>query len=118
MTDLKKALIIDDEEGLVSVMTMFLEDLKVEVHSYGSVDEYLQQNSPTELQAYSYMVIDHNLPGTKGLDFLASLDKQNYPAKIIVTSGEILEHEVLNSSDKIVVLTKPFDFSALENVFA
>jgi DNA-binding NtrC family response regulator len=118
MSASKKALIIDDEDGLVSVLTMFLEDLEIEVSSFESVDQYLSSNQTSDLCNFAYMVIDQNLPGTKGLDFLFSLKQEELPEKVIVSSGETIDDERLKSMSNVMVLNKPFDFNSLEGVFS
>lgn len=117
MSDCKKALVIDDEEGLVNVLTMFLEDLGIEVVSYMSVKGYLDEHSPAATGSFDYLIIDHNLPGTKGLDFVNSLGPEQMPAKIILTSGEVLSSDLVKGNHDILVLTKPFDFEKLESIF-
>lgn len=117
MSSAKKALVIDDEEGLVSVLTMFLEDLEIEVSSYESVDKFLTENSAEDVSQFTFMVVDHNLPGTKGLDFVCSLAADCLPQKVILTSGEVLDDERLGNMSCIEILNKPFDFNSLEGLF-
>lgn len=118
MTTGRKALIIDDEEGLVSVLTMFLEDLEIEVTSFESVDQYLSSNAKSDLPGYAFMVIDQNLPGTKGLDFIFSLSSEEFPQKVIISSGETIQDERLENLSNVMVLNKPFDFNSLEGIFS
>ena len=117
MTRSDRALIIDDEEGLVSVLTMFLEDLEIEAISFGSVESFLSDNLHSDLSDFDILIIDQNLPGTKGLDFIFSLSMEHFPERVFISSGDVITDERIDQNSKVKILSKPYDFNSLEKVF-
>ena len=95
-------LLVDDNEYLTQ---SFKDLLRVSHIDAITVSNGREAINSCKTENYSVIVTDLNMPKASGFDLVASLDQQNYSAKVIVYSG------VVNESEKETLL-------CYKNVFA
>ena len=81
-----KILLVDDEKPIRDMLTVFLDDLKYEVKSAGTVAEGLEK-------AWSYkpdtILLDVNLPDGTGLDFLRRFQEGKGEASVVLITANV-----------------------------
>lgn len=81
---LNRLLIIDDEPGITRIIEVAARQLDFDVLAIHDIDQFekaLGQIEPTVI------FLDITMPGRDGLELIAQLAAQSYPAKIVVISG-------------------------------
>ena len=61
--------VVDDDEAVRDSLKLLLESYGMTVEDYGSTEEFVRHYRPRGRQC---LILDQHLPGTTGLDFLAS----------------------------------------------
>ena len=106
---------MDDDPAFRRLTSLALEQHKIAHKAVGTADEALEALSGPESGGFDVLLLDVELPGTKGWELLSSLrESGNEIPVIFVTVREALEDRVqglnLGADDYIV---KPFDFEEL-----
>lgn len=98
-------------------LTRYLRVLGVEVHSFGSAEDFLAQVSGL---VPGSLVVDMELPGATGLDLLNHMARSglNWPAVVISGSHEGYEEAVTQVIGPGRYLRKPFDPAALLQILS
>ena len=108
-------LLIDNDPGLLGLLTLELEQDGYQVQSYASAEEALA----ARLEPPDLAVLDYQLPGMDGLVLLEQL-RQHYPAlpALIISSECTLECLPTDSSLPVThLLRKPFSHATfMDNV--
>ncbi len=114
--EIKKILIIDDEEFILSALKMNLSDkydIQIETSGAKALDRIINN------EIYDRYIIDINMPDLNGIEFYKMLRELNpdISKKVIFITGGISD-EKLNSElqaikDDISLLDKPFDIDEL-----
>lgn len=80
----KTILVIDDEEAILGLMERFLKSEGFEVMTFLSGEQGLDhlQNHSVDL-----IMVDLQMPGLSGADFVRTVKEMKYPAEILVISG-------------------------------
>jgi len=98
--------IVDDDDAVRDSLRLLLETHGITVKDYGSTAEFARDYRPGE---HECLILDQHLPGSTGLDFLASPEgaKLNLPVILITGRGDrALERRALALGVK-VYLQKP-----------
>jgi len=112
MTD--KLLLVDDEEGIRTVLDISLSEMGYEVYTAENADAAIRVFS--EVQA-PIVLTDIKMPGMDGIELLRHLKKENPDTEVILITG----HGDMDLAIKSVkyeatdFITKPIDDSELEN---
>ena len=111
--DRKKILIVEDNEGLLSIIVEYLEKQGFQVvAALNGVDAFKLIESET----YDLVITDIDMPIVSGIGVILAHKKRNPEIPIIAMSGygnEPLEAAREKGAD--LILGKPFDFSVLMN---
>jgi DNA-binding response OmpR family regulator len=114
----RKALIIDDEEDLCSLMKSFLAQKTYEVHTSLTLQEGLllaRQVDP------DILFIDNNLPDGLGWEHIGFIQSILPSCRIVLMSAYnatvTLQVPGINAS-RVIIMEKPISFGALENLLA
>ncbi len=104
--------IIEDEEDLLELLEYQLTKEGYEVVGFLStkkVEDFLEQEEP------DLLIVDRNLPGIEGSEFIGDMRKKGYDAPVIFVSAKNsdknIEEGFLRGGDDYV--TKPYNFSEL-----
>ncbi len=81
-----KVLLIDDEKPIRDLMVPFLEDLKYEVQSAGTVAEGLEKAAEFKPDT---ILLDVNLPDGTGLDFFKTFQESKQDASIVLITANV-----------------------------
>jgi two-component system, LuxR family, response regulator FixJ len=76
--------IVDDDDAVRDSLKLLLESCGMTVAEYGSTAAFAGGYRPGPRQC---LILDQHLPGTTGLDFLASLDGSRLPLPVILLTG-------------------------------
>jgi FixJ family two-component response regulator len=76
--------LIDDDQAVREGVVDLLRSVGRSVHSFGSVQEFMDSNRP---EVPSCIVLDVRLPGMSGLEFQRSLIRSNIHIPVIFISG-------------------------------
>jgi two-component system, NtrC family, response regulator AtoC len=81
-----KILLVDDEKPIRNMLTAFLEDLKYEVESAGTVAEGLEK-----VQSFkpNTILLDVHLPDGTGLDFLRRFQEDKGEASVVLITANV-----------------------------
>jgi FixJ family two-component response regulator len=98
--------VIDDDASVRDAIVDLLRSVGLAVESFGSTQEFLQNNRP---DAPGCIVLDVRLPGPSGLEFQRTLTKSNIHLPVIFISGhgDIPMSVRAMKSGAIEFLTKP-----------
>lgn len=116
-----KILVVDDDAQNRSIIRGLLKDTKVEVTEAGSGEEALKLTARDE---YHVILIDYLMPGMTGTEVLEAIRIQSggkcRDSSIIALTGANLDGRMHNNVlyDFDMVLTKPVEYSVLENAIA
>jgi two-component system OmpR family response regulator len=110
-----QVLIVDDDPDFRRLTSVALEQFGIAFRAVGSADEARNVLAGPDGDNFDVLLLDVELPGTKGWEFLSSLrERGNEIPVIFVTVREALEDRVqglsLGADDYIV---KPFEFEEL-----
>ncbi|WP_456450269.1 response regulator transcription factor [Hydrogenimonas sp.] len=104
--------VIEDERDLLELLEYHLQKEGYEVFASLTtqpVKKLLEEETP------DLMIVDRNLPGVEGSEFVASLRRQGVDVPVIFLTAKVADHEVeegfLRGADDYV--TKPFNFKEL-----
>jgi two-component system, NtrC family, response regulator AtoC len=81
-----KVLLVDDEKSIRDMLTSFLEDLKYEVESAGTVAEGLEK---VESFKPNTILLDVNLPDGTGLDFLSRYQETKGDGSVVLITANV-----------------------------
>lgn len=96
-----RILIVDDEQHIVSLLSMTLRKAGYEIVSANNGQKALALADAFE---FNLAILDHTMPGIDGLDLSAMLDK-DLPILMITSHPQILKERVSRIDD---VMHKPF----------
>ena len=108
-------LIVDDEPGLVNVLTQLMEDHAMEIHVASNGKEALEK---IKTGAYDAVLSDINMPEMSGLELLARVRQTSLETPFVFLTGfgdkeKTIEALRLGATD---FLDKPFDPEIVINV--
>ncbi len=81
-----RILLVDDEKPIRNMLTAFLEDLKYEVESAGTVAEGLEKVKSFKPNT---ILLDVNLPDGTGLDFLRRFQESKGEASVVLITANV-----------------------------
>ena len=101
-------LVVDDEEALSSVLVETFSAAGFDAFAAGSGEEALERLAKTPVDL---LLVDKNLPGMSGLDFIRKIRETNLDAAIVLITGysspESAEHAL--NLDVDAYMEKPFE---------
>jgi putative nucleotidyltransferase with HDIG domain len=111
-----RILIIDDEPGVLSVLTSLLErshDCKTASSAVEAI-EYLKE------EAYDLVLSDIMMPGMSGLELLAEITRRSRDTVVILISGNLNIQSAIEAMRRgaFDYVTKPFNLSDVETAVA
>jgi FixJ family two-component response regulator len=80
-------IIVDDDEAVRRALTLLLASYDWDVATYASGDDLLAAGLPTGRR--SCLVVDQDMPGTTGLDLLATLRSAGHRLPAILATGVV-----------------------------
>lgn len=111
-----RILVVDDETGIIVVLSEMLKRLGYEVYTASDGREALQKLSPG---GFNLVVTDIIMPHVDGLELIREIQKKHPAVKVIAISGGSLESgpegylSVAKDIGAARCLTKPFMLSEL-----
>jgi two-component system, LuxR family, response regulator FixJ len=76
--------LVEDDEAVRDSLRLLLESYGLAVEDYGSVEEFTKSYRP---QGQDCLILDHNLPGASGLDFLEARGAAAIDLPVILITG-------------------------------
>ncbi len=104
--------VVDDDDAVRDSLKLLLESYGITVEAFLSPDDFVRGYRPN---AQSCLVLDQHLPGTTGLDFLASPEGTQLDLPVILVTGRgdaALRARALGAG-VFAYLEKPVDDGAL-----
>ena len=112
--EMRKILLVDDDENSLDVITNMLKTLGYDVETadsaYNGLNLY-KNNS----DRYDLVIADYILPGMNGFEMLKDIQEINPALKAIIVSGYINDTSFLDNNE-FVILIKPFTIDELSKV--
>lgn len=107
----KKILLIDDDEMLLSTLTMILEMHEYDVVSASTAEEGMQH---TKQSIPDLIITDYKLPQMTGIDFAQQVqsDKSTAHIPIVLLTG-LAASQIENLPSQVALFAKPFEISDL-----
>lgn len=106
--------VIDDDAAVRDSIRALLECEHLRVREFASCEELLSAPTPWNL---SCLILDVNLPGMNGLDFLEGLRARGFAGPTIVTTGHADPMVRRRAAEAhAALLEKPFEVCALVDV--
>jgi len=106
-----KLLVVDDEYIVRLLFDRLAGKYELDITSVSSPEEGLRALEKSE---YDVIFLDMKFPQAMGgMDMLRTINRQNYTGQIVVMSGSINLHDVMQESNKLGVVSfmiKPVDF--------
>ena len=103
-----KALVVDDDDGIRTLVSFMLEDLGFQVTTASDGIAGIKKYD----EAHPDLVIsDMTMPDMEGIEFLKALREKNRSVQVIMMSGNPIGEQFLNAARLLGaagVLTKPF----------
>lgn len=107
-------LLVDDEKGLLDILTLYLRHEKACADVAVSVEEALQQLQSRPASYYQVVICDQNLPDGDGSRLLEPIRQAHPDAVIILMSGFLDGTEPPDGFSRL--LQKPVSLAALRQV--
>lgn len=76
--------IVDDDDAVRDSLKLLLESYGLMVEDYSSTAEFVRHYRPRERQC---LILDQHLPGSTGLDFLASREGATLRLPVVLVTG-------------------------------
>lgn len=110
--EMKRSLVIDDDVDFRKSLVRRLKRMGYQSSEANSSEEAIQR---IETDSFDIIFLDLNLPGIHGSVLLRELDRQKYPAPVVVVSGSSRKEDVIDAfrCRAVDFLTKPFGPDAL-----
>jgi FixJ family two-component response regulator len=107
--------IIDDDKFVRRGLELFFKAAGLKFSSFGSADEYL---ATTTSVLSDIIILDLNLPGISGIDFLKKLEKEGPHLQVIVVTAfdDPQSREYCRQYGVKAYLRKPVDGEALMDI--
>lgn len=105
-----KILILDDEEDIVEILSIYFAKIGAEIHPFTDAtkaQEFLKGNE------VDFIVVDFRMPQMSGLDFISSLDKK---IPYLVLTGDLDIQAEDDDPNRLGVYRKPADLDLLPGV--
>jgi two-component system, LuxR family, response regulator FixJ len=103
--------VVEDDEAVRDSLRLLLESYGLAVEDYGSVEEFTESYRP---QGRDCLILDHNLPGASGLDFLGARGAAvDLPVILITGRGDPSARARALELGVAAYLEKPLDDQAL-----
>jgi DNA-binding response OmpR family regulator len=96
MKDTKRALIVDDEEDIVSVCTMILEDDGFEVQSF---TDPIIALSTFKSYFYDIIILDIKMPGMDGFELHKKIKELDNKVKVCFLTASEMYYEIFRSKE-------------------
>ncbi len=110
-------LIADDEDMILSVGTMMLRHLGLNVVTATNGNEVLER-AQTHIESLQCIILDYEMPGTECNDVCSKLKSELPDVPIVVSSGHAQRDLIGHFDDKMIAafLPKPFELAGLQAV--
>lgn len=107
-------LLAEDEELIAGIIIQVLESIGINV-THASNGSVAWEKLSAEPGAFAAIILDLNMPGMAGLEFLRRARELGYQRSVLVTSGRIGEDErrKLHHLEAAAILQKPFSVEKL-----
>ena len=110
---MSKILVVDDERSVRDVVEIFLKKKGFEVLAVSSGSQALGVISTDD--TIDLMILDNRMPGLKGVEVLAEMEKTGSNLPVILLTGSVGITEKIPKTN--IVLRKPIDLNILlENI--
>lgn len=107
-------LLVDDEKGLLDILTLYLQHEKAITDEAASIKEALQQLQSRPAGYYQLVICDQNLPDGEGIKLLEPIRQTHPDAVIIMLSGYLDSTEPPEGFCRL--LQKPVSLATLRQV--
>ncbi|MDP6086385.1 MAG: sigma-54 dependent transcriptional regulator [Nitrospinota bacterium] len=106
-------LIVDDEEGVRSILSDYFSDLGYQVSVAENAAETL---ALFERSKFDFVILDVHLPDSNGLDLAGKLKTRQSMVDIIVITGNMTQYDYVNSFEAGAsdFISKPFDLQEIQ----
>ena len=106
-------LIVDDEEGVRSILSDYFSDLGYQVSTAGSAAGALAR---FESSKFDFVILDVHLPDSNGLDLAGKLKNKQSMVDIIIITGNMTEYDYVASFEAGAsdFISKPFDLQEIQ----
>jgi len=107
--------IVDDEDGILSILSDLVSELGFKVKTFMSAKEVLES---IEIETPDVILSDINMPDVSGLDLLKELHKNEVEAPVIFISGYISKEIMMDALDAGAYgfIEKPFNEVYLKSI--
>ena len=108
-----KLLLVEDDDDFRDMSSKYMALQKFDVDAVANGQEALRQ---CDLKHYDVAVVDMNMPGISGLEFLQRLKERNLDTEVIILTGQATVENAVQAMKfgACDYLTKPFPLSELE----
>ena len=119
MNNIKKVLVIDDEQAVVDVVSEFL---KWEDYDVLSATTGLEGIRINDKENPDLIILDLRMPGLSGIDALRQIRKTDKDVRVVILSGYLSDDVCADMAglDVNTCLRKPFDsdtlYQTIENI--
>lgn len=112
---MKNVLIVDDDDSVRSTLSKYLLTKKYRTEEASSGESAIKM---AEEHEFDVVLLDHVMPGMKGVDVLSVLKEISPHSKIIIMTGFGTIHTAIDAIRKGAseFIQKPFDFTELETL--
>src|SRR5438876_12152830 len=119
MTEIMQILVVEDEKAVAHMIAMVLGGPAAEVVKSRNGWEALITVGATA-RPFDFVITDHRMPRTDGLQFVRQLRAQNFSGKILVLSAHLSDEDIRAYEELSVdmMMSKPFDFDELQQAMA
>ncbi|MEM7452652.1 MAG: response regulator, partial [Pseudomonadota bacterium] len=115
VTGMQRILVIDDHEGIVAIVTTWLERLGLDVTSYTN-SQLAADVLRSRASEFDAVISDVSMPDVGGLGILATVREQDADKPVILASG--FNDAVMKTGDdpRVWFLQKPYSLGELQRV--
>ena len=112
-----RVLVVDDELGIIDVLTRYLEKMGYQTFAASSGEEALDFLTQNSVEA---VLLDVKMPGMGGLTVLSRIreDYSNLPVIMISGAADLEEAKAALKEGAADYIQKPFQFDYLEQTLA
>ncbi|WP_320035857.1 response regulator transcription factor [Campylobacterota bacterium DY0563] len=105
----KLILIVEDEEDILELLEYSLQKEGYETIGFLNVNENLEK--VLEEEPIDLIIMDRNLPGIDGTEFISSIKKKGYNAPVVYLTAKDRDEDILEGFDAHAddYITKPFN---------
>lgn len=108
-----KLLIIEDNKEIREILVQELKSISADIVAFEAIEDFYEQQGLNNFKNFDSAIIDINLPGVSGLEFLENFKSENELPTLFVITGDPFIEANFDQLPEIYFFHKPINMEIL-----